>query len=58
MHIPVKKVIKGVPSKESNSSGTDCWKGGLGAGGTEPQDFIQLVEAGRLLSGKQQEEGE
>lgn len=45
-----------MPSKEDDSSETDCWKGGLGAGGTELQDFTQLVEEGRLLSGEQAEE--
>ena len=57
VHSPVRKVIKRVPSKEGDSYGTDCWKGGLEAGGTEPQDFTQLVEQGRLLSGEHAEEG-
>lgn len=52
-----RKVIRRVPSKECDSSGTDCWKRGLGAGGTEPQAFTQLVEEGRLLSGEEAIEG-
>lgn len=44
-----------MPSKEGDSSGTDCWKGGLGAGGTDRQDFTQLAEEGKLLGGERTE---
>lgn len=46
-----------MPSKEWHSCGTDCWKGGLEAGGTEAQAFTQQVEEGRLLTGEQTKEG-
>lgn len=52
-----RKIILKVLSKECDSYGTDCWKGGLGAGGTEPQAFTQQVEERRLLSGEQEKEG-
>lgn len=52
-----RKITLKVPSKECDSYGTDCWKGDLGAGGTEPQVFTQQVEEGRLLSGEQEKEG-
>lgn len=45
-------------SKEWDFYGTDCWKGGLGAGGPEfSQAFTQQVSEGRLLSGEQAKEG-